>query len=115
MGQLTWGVYGGFAKSLVNAGHTVLAVDLYGHGHSDAPDTWLSVDDFVDQVVAVLKHLGVLQPFTLIGFSFGCTVAAAYAVKFPATLKKLVLLSPFGVDIFFYSWRTFAGIYALFM
>lgn len=111
--QLTWGVEGGLARALVDAGYTLLAMDLYGHGYTEAPESSLAPHEFVQQLQALLLHLKVTQPFDLIGFSHGCFIASAYAAESPAMVEHLVLMSPFGCDIPGHSWRVVAGFGAL--
>lgn len=110
--QLTWGVDGGFAQNLVDAGFTVLALDVLGHGFSDAPDTPLKPQEYIAQLEALFSHLDITKPFDLIGFSMGCFIAAAYSVEHPSMVKCLVLSSPFGCDLPFHSWRPVAALAA---
>ena len=41
--------------------------------------------------------MGELTGFILVGHSFGGFVSGHYAVKYPQHIKKLLMLSPFGV------------------
>jgi len=97
--QITWGAGGGLAQRLVNAGYTVLALDLLGHGHSDSPDVEVGPDEFLAQIVSLLQRLDLSEPFHMIGFSMGCLIAAMYAAKFPSLVKGLVLDSPFSCHL----------------
>jgi len=111
--QLTWGVDGGLARALVHSGYTVLALDLLGHGFSDAPDTPLAPDEFVSQVEALVEHLGISGSFDLIGFSHGSFVAANYASRHPDKVRRLILTSPWGCDLPLNHWRLIAGVATL--
>ncbi|MCX6213168.1 alpha/beta hydrolase [Spirosoma sp.] len=70
-----------------------LAVDLRGHGDSDAPATGYSVDTMTDDISALIDSLHV-QEFVLVGHSMSGKVALALAARQPAGLRSLVLVSP---------------------
>jgi pimeloyl-ACP methyl ester carboxylesterase len=65
----------------LGAEHTVLAVDLPGHGES-APGTSYAVDAMADEVAAVVRSVGLDSP-TVVGHSLGSVVATAYAAMNP--------------------------------
>ncbi len=67
-----------------------IAIDLRGHGQSDAPLWNFSLDNYADDVCALLDHLGVPQA-VLIGLSMGGYVSFAFAKKYANRLKALVL------------------------
>ncbi len=73
--------------------HRCLAIDLRGHGDSDAPETGYSVDDMADDVAAVLRETSV-GDFALVGHSMSGKVAMALAARQPSGLQSLLLLSP---------------------
>ncbi|MVM28680.1 alpha/beta fold hydrolase [Spirosoma sp. HMF4905] len=70
-----------------------LAIDLRGHGDSEAPATGYSVYNMADDVLEVLKTMDV-QDFVVVGHSMGGKVALALASQQPAGLQSLILLSP---------------------
>ena len=70
-----------------------MAVDLRGHGDSDAPATGYSVETMADDVVDLLDVLDV-HDFVLIGHSLSSKVAFALASRQPIGLQSLLLLSP---------------------
>jgi pimeloyl-ACP methyl ester carboxylesterase len=70
-----------------------LAVDLRGHGDSDAPAMGYSVDTMADDLSAVVDSLHVHE-FVLVGHSMSGKVALAFAARQPAGLRSLVLVSP---------------------
>lgn len=81
------GVWREFAKQL--AQHCqVICVDLPGHGHSEA------LESFTLQQIgdAILKAIPV-QQFTLLGWSLGATVAMSMADRFPERVKGLIVLA----------------------
>jgi pimeloyl-ACP methyl ester carboxylesterase len=78
------------AHPLAVAGMRVLLYDLRGHGHSERPATGYRLDDFVDDLEALLAHWGVSGPVHLFGNSFGGTVAFTYAARHPAAVAGIV-------------------------
>ncbi|MEK6410520.1 MAG: alpha/beta hydrolase [Acidobacteriota bacterium] len=56
-----------------------------GHG-------MVSIDEMSDDIDALRKSLG-LQRVTLLGHSFGAAIALNYALRYPANLKRLILVS----------------------
>ncbi|ADB41437.1 alpha/beta fold hydrolase [Spirosoma linguale] len=79
--------------SQLSGQYRCLAIDLRGHGDSDAPATGYSVDTMADDVLAVIDLLHV-QEFSLVGHSMSGKVALAVAARRPAGLRSLVLVSP---------------------
>lgn len=70
-----------------------IAVDLRGHGDSDAPSTGYAVDDMADDVADLLHTRGV-EKFVLVGHSMSGKVALALASRQPVGLQSLLLVSP---------------------
>ena len=88
------------AAPLVGAGVEVIAYDLRGHGRSDRPVNGYAVDDFTDDLGALLDGLDVAVPVYLAGNSFGGTVAFAFAHRHPERVAGLVAIEaepPTGV------------------
>jgi long-chain acyl-CoA synthetase len=73
-----------------------IAIDLRGHGRSDAPASDYSVDEFVSDILAVLAALNVNEPVVLLGHSFGGAIAITFAHRCPERVKKLVLTATTG-------------------
>jgi pimeloyl-ACP methyl ester carboxylesterase len=71
------------AKALRDAGFRVVMYDLRGHGNSERPPTGYQLDDFVDDLTALLDALDVTEPVYLLGNSFGGTVAYGVAERHP--------------------------------
>jgi pimeloyl-ACP methyl ester carboxylesterase len=94
-------VWGPIAEGLVAKGHRVLTYDLYGRGYSDRPGGEQDARFFIRQLEDLLEHQGVTQPVTLLGYSMGGAIGAAFAAKHPHQLRHLVLLAPagFGHDL----------------
>ena len=77
-------------SALAAAGHRVIAPDLRGFGQSRS-DRPFTIESLADDVHALLERINVL-PVVLAGLSMGGYVALAYAKKYPADLRGLVLL-----------------------
>jgi pimeloyl-[acyl-carrier protein] methyl ester esterase len=104
-----WGLHSGFFAPVLPtlaAQAQVYAVDLPGHGHS-APLVPYTLDTIVDGLDAALSSEA--RPLTLLGWSFGGLIAQRYAARYPARIRRLVLVCttprltvapdwPFGVD-----------------
>lgn len=81
-----------FAPQLAGiTGHRVIAPDLRGFGGSSAPTGPMTVDDYADDLAALLDLLG-LERVVLGGLSLGGYVALAFAARHPARLGGLILI-----------------------
>jgi pimeloyl-ACP methyl ester carboxylesterase len=73
-----------------------IAIDLRGHGKSDAPaNNDFAIDSLADDIGAVLDDLG-LPKVVLVGHSMGGSAALAYAGKHPDRIAGLVLVASPG-------------------
>ena len=96
LGSSAW-LWAPVARRLV-AARRVVAMDLRGHGLSDAPtdDGAYALDVLAGDVVAVAEGSGVLADLgdrvTLVGHGFGAIVAAAAAAVLGERCARLVLL-----------------------
>jgi pimeloyl-ACP methyl ester carboxylesterase len=70
----------------------VLLVDLRGHGKTSRPATGYALDDFVDDLHELLQAKFGNQSVTLVGNSFGGTLATAYALNYPERVDGLILI-----------------------
>jgi pimeloyl-ACP methyl ester carboxylesterase len=69
--------------------HLVIKVDLQAHGRtSDIPERPLSIGQYAEDVVAVLKHLGIAKA-DFLGQSFGGATAVMIAVRYPALVSRV--------------------------
>jgi pimeloyl-ACP methyl ester carboxylesterase len=68
-----------------------VALDLRGHGQSDAPPTGYATDVLVDDIVRAIEALGLERP-VVIGHSRGGSLALALASRRPDLVRALVLL-----------------------
>jgi pimeloyl-ACP methyl ester carboxylesterase len=89
------GVNRALARSLADAGHRVVLLDLLGHGRSDKPRRASAhrMDFYADQVVALLDHLE-LDQAVVGGVSLGADVALMTAQRHPSRVRGLVLEMP---------------------
>ena len=71
--------------------HRVLAVDLRGHGASDAPEQRYTVTAFADDVAWLCTETGVERP-VLVGHSMGGTVVLDVAARYPELARAVVML-----------------------
>jgi len=72
--------------------YTVYAPDLPGYGGSQPLNGSYYIPELSDFVEKFTRELG-LEKFNLVGHSLGGGVALNFALKFPAKIKKLVLVS----------------------
>jgi pimeloyl-ACP methyl ester carboxylesterase len=77
------------ARYIAHHGHTVLAVDLPGHGRSDGP-ALTSIETIADWIVALLDSVGARQA-ALIGHSMGAIAGLETAARAPARVSRLAL------------------------
>jgi lipase len=86
------GVFEEMGRRLAALGHSVLAVDLRGHGESDREPPW-STGAHVGDVLETLDAEGV-ERVTWVGHSFGGFLAAALAAEAAERTQGLALLDP---------------------
>jgi 2-succinyl-6-hydroxy-2,4-cyclohexadiene-1-carboxylate synthase len=74
--------------------YNYIAMDIVGHGKSDAPGSQLSynVESIISQIKFVKDHLTAKKIF-LLGYSMGGRIALSYASAYPEDLKGLILES----------------------
>jgi pimeloyl-ACP methyl ester carboxylesterase/DNA-binding CsgD family transcriptional regulator len=77
----------------MSARHTLVRYDPRGCGLSQSDVKNISFGDWVDDLEAVVDKLQ-LERFPLFGMSQGAAVAAAYAIRHPERVSKLVLYAP---------------------
>jgi pimeloyl-ACP methyl ester carboxylesterase len=74
-----------------SSAHRVIAVDLRGHGESDAPSARYTVRLFADDLASTCTQLGIESP-VVIGHSLGGLVALDFASAYPDRLAAAVLI-----------------------
>ncbi|MFD1484574.1 proline iminopeptidase-family hydrolase [Lacticaseibacillus baoqingensis] len=93
-------VFENFGERLQPYGVQVTRYDQLGSWFSDQPDwhdpenrrRFLTIDYYVSEVEAVRQQLG-LDQFYLLGQSWGGVLAIEYALRYPQSLKGLILSS----------------------
>src|SRR5882762_398372 len=79
----------------------VIAVELQGHGRTADIDRPLSFEAMADDIVALMKYLGI-ERADVMGYSLGGGVALQIAIRHPESVRKLVVVSaPFKRDGFY--------------
>lgn len=77
--------------------HRVIAPDLAGFGYSQVPDDWeFSTETWLQQIVDLLDELG-LDTVSVVGNSFGGSMALALAIAHPERVDRIVLMGSVGV------------------
>lgn len=73
------------------ARHRALLVDFFGHGYSDAPESFgYTLEDHADSVARLVGALGIGR-FVLFGHSMGGSVAITLAAVRPDLVEQLIL------------------------
>jgi cardiolipin-specific phospholipase len=89
-------------KELAQHYHLIM-FDILGMGSSSRPEFVFenaidANDFFVEWMEKWRKNTGILNDkFILCGHSFGGYISGHYTKRYPQNIKKLLLLSPFGV------------------
>lgn len=69
--------------------HTVITVDLQGNGRTaDIPERPLSIERYAEDVVGLLKYLGIAKA-DLFGESYGGNTAVMIAVRYPEIVGRV--------------------------
>jgi pimeloyl-ACP methyl ester carboxylesterase len=75
-------------------GYRVISYDYIGRGWSDRPDSALTQEIYVQQLLELLDSLHVTKPITLAGLSYGGTVITSFAAEHPARVGALIYADP---------------------
>ena len=73
------------------ATHRVIAPDLRGFGQSDVSEETVSMEQFADDLYALLQAMNVATPIVLCGLSMGGYIAWEFVRKYPEALQGLIL------------------------
>ena len=77
--------------------HQVIAVDLQGHGRTADVDRPIRIETMADDIAALIDHLR-LGAVDAVGYSLGGGVAFQLAVRHPAKVRRLVVISTYFTD-----------------
>ena len=86
-----------FCFDALAAAHRVIALDLLGFGRSDKPPIDYRIAGFVEVLDRFLANVGIARAHFL-GHSLGGWIVAAFALRFPERVDKLVLNDAAGID-----------------
>ena len=88
-----------------------IAIDLPGFGRSEAPKNFdCPIENLGKFIEEFLVSLGIKEPINLVAHDFGGAFAMAYAIAYPAKVRRIVSINhPFFVSS--YKWHTFARIW----
>ena len=88
-------MYDQLAPEMASRGLRVIAVDLLGHGASDAPRDMraYAITPFADQVAALVEHLELDRP-VVGGTSLGANVSLELACRHPDAARALFIEMP---------------------
>jgi pimeloyl-ACP methyl ester carboxylesterase len=78
--------------SLWPRGYRLIAVDAFRGGSGPGLPGHRTLDDYADQVHAVVRHVG--QPIHLVGFSWGGATGLHMAATAPTALASLAVIEP---------------------
>ncbi|MBE1494733.1 pimeloyl-ACP methyl ester carboxylesterase [Amycolatopsis lexingtonensis] len=78
--------------ALAARGLDVLMYDLRGHGRTTRPASGYRLDQFVDDLVAVLDACGATRPVHVVGNSFGASVAFGLAAARPDRVASVIAI-----------------------
>jgi pimeloyl-ACP methyl ester carboxylesterase len=88
----TWWEFRLIMEPLAADGWYVVAPDYRGAGGSSKPPSGYDKQTMATDIKALLDHLGVNDPITLVGHDLGMLVAYAYASLYSEDVKRLVLM-----------------------
>jgi len=89
-------------------GYRCIALDLRGHGNSDAPPTGYHIDDMARDVAGVIRELGIESAHVL-GSSIGAEVGLSLAANHAESVRSLVLDGAFCSEFGSYGLRAAAS------
>lgn len=85
-----------FCFEALSQSHRIIALDLLGFGRSSKPVIEYTIAGFLEVVEYFLKALRIDRT-AILGESLGGWIAAAFALKFPKIVDKLILVDAAGV------------------
>jgi pimeloyl-ACP methyl ester carboxylesterase len=82
----------GTVLPLLAGNRRIIAVELQGHGHTADVDRPLTVEQLADDVVAVVRYLGIDRA-DFFGYSWGAAIVLQLAIRHPEVVGRLVMAS----------------------
>ena len=77
----------------------VVTLDLPGFGESPPVGEGFDPDEVADRIARGLSSRRIRGPFDLVGHSLGAMIATTMAIRRPATVRRLILVAPAGLDV----------------
>lgn len=96
-----------FLPVLANAGYTVYALDLLGHGRAPRLSRHHTIEGFVNYLCGWMKALNIQNPI-LLGHSMGGYLSLRYALDHRGVVRGLILVDPLYSYRQFYNYHQFA-------
>ncbi|WP_013320757.1 alpha/beta fold hydrolase [Gloeothece verrucosa] len=90
---LVWSSLGDYLA----AEYHIIAPDLRGHGESSKPPQGYRFIDYIQDLEALMNHLG-WKNAHILGHSWGAKLAAIWATQHPERFRSLTLIDPFFID-----------------
>ena len=75
----------------------VIVPDLLGHGGTDGEDCDFLIEDYSEFLLSFMNAMNI-DSAHFFAFSTGAVIAMDFALAFPERVKKLILVSPGGVE-----------------
>ncbi len=72
--------------------YRIVVYDLLGHGGSPMPSEDASLEEYSDQLAALLEHLGI-NDVSLIGHSTGALISIEFTLRYPDKVTRLIPLN----------------------
>ena len=73
--------------------HSIITLDLQGNGRTaDIPERPISIEQYAEDVVGLLKYLGISKA-DFVGESYGGNAAAMIAIRYPELVRRVVTYS----------------------
>jgi len=88
----TWWQWRHVIAPLSAEGWFVIALDYRGAGGSSKPESGYDKKTMAGDVKALLEHLGIVRPITLVTHDLGMMVGYAFAALHPEAVERLVLM-----------------------
>lgn len=80
-------------RILHKAKFRTIGIDLRGHGKSVNPGGICTTEVHMSDLKETLEHIGINEPVTIVGHSFGAVLALRFAEEYPDLVLKLLLVS----------------------